>query len=101
MNVYRNHEEHPPYPSRLWATFYFAVGALDLTPHFLAQHIESVVDHKGQLEVTWLMSPPESWKDAFRKAWSVCGNEPPESVEHIVPGDDGTIPDDGGMVSLP
>lgn len=43
--------------------------------------IYKIMDYKGNLEIEWIVEPSQRQREAFSKAWGICG-EMIDAVEH-------------------
>jgi hypothetical protein len=46
--------------------------------------LSSVLDHKGELSVSWYEEPTDLEKDVMAKIWEIYGNELSENVVHYL-----------------
>lgn len=51
----------------------------------LFPYLRSIHDHKGELEVGWLIEPRDLQRKALERAWEKLGNETVDRVEHLLP----------------
>ena len=46
--------------------------------------LSSVLDHKGELSISWYEQPTDLEKQLIAKIWEVVGNENPDCVKHYL-----------------
>jgi len=82
--MYVRRDNEPEQTARLHFVSGYVCGALHWNSHELARRVMSIVDHKGQLTISWIVEPTREEKHVFIDAWNAVNEDGTDNVHETV-----------------